>query len=52
MDSGTIAFIISVVTLGWFGLKNYIDKVDLKSENKRLQDKIDELKEWIRNSKQ
>jgi len=35
----------------WFAIKSYVDNVDLKRENERLEEKITELKEWLRNSK-
>lgn len=35
----------------WFAIKTYIDLRDVSGENRRLKEKIEELKEWIRNSK-
>ncbi len=51
MDSGYVALGVGLVTMGWFGIKHYIDKQDLIRENGRLQEKITELKEWIKDSK-
>lgn len=51
MDAGLVALLLSEIALIWFAVKTYIDYRDLKGENNRLKEKIEELKEWARNSK-
>lgn len=51
MDAGYVAMATGLVMLGWFGIKQYVDRSKLESEVERLREKIDELKEFIKQSK-
>lgn len=51
MDAGWVALILAEIALIWFAVKTYIDLRDVVGENRRLKEKIEELKEWIRNAK-
>ena len=36
-----VALATGLVMLGWFGIKQYIDRSKLESENERLKEKIE-----------
>lgn len=51
MDGGYVALATGLVMLGWFAIKQYIDKQDALREIDRLKEKVTELKEFIKDSK-
>lgn len=51
MDAGWVVAIITGMGSVASIIKLYIDKITLKSDVERYKEKIEELKEWIRNAK-
>ena len=51
MDAGLVTLILAIIGFAAGFIKLYVDNVDLKREIERKDEKIAELKEFIKNSK-